>query len=372
MPPRPLLPTDDLYARLELSLDASPEAIEVAWRALLKRHHPDVAGGSPDADERSKRINVAHDWLSNPELRARYDRERAGGARGVGGAAGRPTRRGGPPPPPGRGSGRAVPPSSPPLRRRPADVEEALARHLERVERLTPDEQDRLSLAETPPVAFVASIARFLSSEQVAALDAVEKRVHERLPRAVRWNPAVRDSSVGYAQELVLGPFLDEHLSEPFRDRVRERLTRGWDAAVDQPRYGPNGHAVAAAIAGIAALPPVELRRVATAAAADPVGRSGPIWPKGLRPDEDDALRVSSELARRDIVAALPAPIPAAARRSLERATHALVLRHAFPAATFEEMLGPWRGPFGVSAAPRPSVRGEPRTSVRCDRRPRA
>ncbi|HET9613968.1 MAG TPA: DnaJ domain-containing protein, partial [Candidatus Limnocylindrales bacterium] len=76
MPPRPLLPADDLYARLEVATDASFETIEVAWRALLKQHHPDVAGGSPDADDRAKRINVAHDWLSDPDLRARYDRER--------------------------------------------------------------------------------------------------------------------------------------------------------------------------------------------------------------------------------------------------------------------------------------------------------
>ncbi len=76
MAPRPLLPSDDLYARLELPIDASFEAVEVAWRALLKQHHPDVAGPSPAAEERAKRINVAHDWLSDPELRARYDRER--------------------------------------------------------------------------------------------------------------------------------------------------------------------------------------------------------------------------------------------------------------------------------------------------------
>src|SRR5882724_4596262 len=74
MPPRPMLPPDDLYARLELPIDASFEAIEIAWRALLKQHHPDVAG--PTADQLAKRINVAHDWLSDPDLRARYDRER--------------------------------------------------------------------------------------------------------------------------------------------------------------------------------------------------------------------------------------------------------------------------------------------------------
>ena len=351
-----MLPPDDLYARLELSRDASFEAVEVAWRALLKRHHPDVAGA--DADDRAKRINVAHDWLSDPDLRARYDRERHPGAgrRGTGRSV--------PQPPPRRGTTAGAPRAAP-LRRRPADVQEALARHLDRIERLTPDEIDRLGLAETPPVAFVASISRFLSPERMDALDAVERRVHERLPRAVRWNAAVRDAAIGFGQEIVLGPFLDEHLSEPFRDRVGERLTRGWSAAVDQPRYGPNGAAVAAAIASVRALPPSALRPLAVAAAADPAGRGGPVWPKGLRPDEDDALRVSSELARRDAVAALAAPVPAAVRRSLERAIHAVVLRHAFPPVTFDEMLGAWRPILGVSRT------DAPRPSVRTDRRPR-
>ena len=40
---RPMVPEDDLYARLELPIDASAEAIEIAWRSLLRRHHPDVA-----------------------------------------------------------------------------------------------------------------------------------------------------------------------------------------------------------------------------------------------------------------------------------------------------------------------------------------
>ena len=76
--PGGLLPDDDLYARLEVGVDASPEAIEVAWRALLKRHHPDVAGSDDAALDRAKRINVAHDWLSDPSLRARYDADRLG------------------------------------------------------------------------------------------------------------------------------------------------------------------------------------------------------------------------------------------------------------------------------------------------------
>src|SRR5436190_2076434 len=165
MPPRPLVPTDDLYARLELRSTASAEAIEVAWRALLKRHHPDVAGDA-GADERAKRINIAHDWLSDPALRARYDRERQGvgdrstGRASTGGTDGRWS--------PGPGRPRGSEASSRPLRPRPVDAEEALVRHLDRVERLTPDEIDRLMLAEVPPIAFVASIARFLSPELLA------------------------------------------------------------------------------------------------------------------------------------------------------------------------------------------------------------
>ena len=114
--PQPALPADDLYARLSVPTNASPEAIEVAWRALLRRHHPDVAG--PDGLEQAKRINVAHDWLSDPALRARYDREhglRHGiGPRGDGhrawharDGAGRRRAPPGPDRPPARGPGHA-------------------------------------------------------------------------------------------------------------------------------------------------------------------------------------------------------------------------------------------------------------------------
>ncbi len=349
MAPRPMLPPDDLYARLELPVDASFEAVEVAWRALLKRHHPDVAGATVESDDRAKRINVAHDWLSDPDLRARYDRERHPRRARPGGSAA-PSRR-------STGPGT----SGPPRRRPPVDADEALARHLDRIERLTPDEIDRLTLAESPPIAFVASIARFLSPERISAIETVEQRVHERLPRTVRWNAAVRDAAVGYAQELVLGPFLDEHLSWPFRERVRERLARGWEAAVDQPRYGPNSAAVAAAIERLHALGPADLH--ALRPPGERGGRGEPPWPKGFRPDEDDALRVSSELARRDATGALPKGTPSATRRSLGRAIHAVVLRHAFPVAAFDELVGPWRDALGVTGRPRPSVRS--------DRRPR-
>lgn len=354
MPPRPIIPADDLYARLELPVDASFEAVEIAWRALLKRHHPDVAGAA--ADDVAKRINVAHDWLSDPALRDRYDRERHPAR-----ATAAPSRtRAGPRSPAYAPRGPRSPAYAPRgrrsvRRRRPADPAEALDRHVDRVAALRPDELDRLSLAESPPIAFVATIARFLSPERQAEVEAVERRVLAALPPAARWDAPSRDAAVAYAHQIVLGPFLDEHLSEPFRDRVRERLTRGWEAAVDQPRYGPNSAAVAAALERLAAAPEAVLRSLAGTAPAARAEADLP-WPAGLSPDDDDALRVSSALARRDAARL----VPAAATASLGRAMHALVLRHAFAPVELERLMGPWRellDPAGRQAAGRQGPR---------------
>jgi curved DNA-binding protein CbpA len=346
-----MLPPDDLYARLELPVDASFEAVEIAWRALLKRHHPDVAGAA--ADDTAKRINVAHDWLSDPAMRQRYDRER------------HPRRQGSAPPPmAGHQPRRPIVRRSTP--RRPLDPAHAVEEHLARIRRLNEDELDRLSLAEAPPIAFVASISRFLSADQLAAVEGLETRVQDALPRRSRWDVPTRDAAIGYAHELLLRPFLDEHLSEPFRERVQERLARGWQAAVGQPRYGPNTDTVVAGLERLRATPQVDLGRpVAEAAAAGTLPVDLP-WPRGLTPQDDDALRVSSALAQRDALAILGDPVPALARRSLARAMHGLVLKHGFRPAELDRMLGPWRAillgrPEAVRPRPRDGAAYAPR-----------
>jgi curved DNA-binding protein CbpA len=327
MPPRPMLPPDDLYARLELPIHASFEAIEIAWRALLKRHHPDIAGAA--ADDVAKRINVAHDWLSDPDLRQRYDRERHPRGRAAerfpsAAARRRPRATAGP-------------------SRPPRDPAQAIEEHLARIRRLNDDELDRLSLAEAPPIAFVASISRFLSADQLAAVDGLERRVQDALPRRARWDVPSRDAAIGYAHELLLRRFLDEHLSEPFRERVNERLARGWQAAVGQPRYGPNSASVTAALGRLREMSGFNLGRLAVdAAAGGDVSRDLP-WPDGLSAVDDDALRVSSALAQRDALAVLADPAPALGRRSLARAMHGLVLQHGFKPAELDRLLGPWR-----------------------------
>jgi curved DNA-binding protein CbpA len=356
--PRPPLPSDDLYARLGVPIDASVEAIEIAWRGLLRRHHPDVAGD--EGLEVAKRINVAHDWLSDPALRARYDREsglrHAVGPRGDG--RGGPWHARGPFPP----AADPHPPPPPSGRHRAADPANAIARFLERLASLTPTDIDRLGLAEPPPIAFGATIRRFLPPAQRDALDELEARIEALIP-ATADRPAIRDAVDGYATELVLGPFLDELLSEPFRSRARERLTRGWEAAVDRPRYGPNGARVEALLGRLAELDAAGVKRLAGTAA----GLGEEPWPGGLTPEDDDGLRVSSALAGRDAIAAIPpgqdGPVAARARRAAARIAHLLVLRHAFEPGGFEALTEPWTPWLLQREAPPPRVRRPSRSS---------
>jgi len=67
----PHIPQFDLYGELEVSRSASVETIEAAFRSLVKRYHPDVS--KDDDGERIKRINVAREWLTDPDRRRRYD-----------------------------------------------------------------------------------------------------------------------------------------------------------------------------------------------------------------------------------------------------------------------------------------------------------
>lgn len=86
----------DYYQILGVKRDASQKEIRQAYRRLARRFHPDVNPGDKAAEARFKEINEAHEVLSDPEKRKKYDRygdqwqyadqieeaRRRGGARG--------------------------------------------------------------------------------------------------------------------------------------------------------------------------------------------------------------------------------------------------------------------------------------------------
>ena len=65
----------DYYEVLGVPRNASAEEIKKAYRKLARKHHPDLqpAESRAQATERFQQINEAHEVLSDPEKRAKYD-----------------------------------------------------------------------------------------------------------------------------------------------------------------------------------------------------------------------------------------------------------------------------------------------------------
>src|SRR5256885_11379842 len=88
----------DYYQALGVPETATTDEIKKAFRRLAKQYHPDRNPNKPQAADRFKEINEAHDVLSDPNKRKKYDQLRrygafagagsGGGARGTPGGAG--------------------------------------------------------------------------------------------------------------------------------------------------------------------------------------------------------------------------------------------------------------------------------------------
>ena len=62
------------YDTLGVKREASEKEIRAAYRRLARRYHPDVNPGNPDAERKFKEVNAAHEVLSDPDKRKKYDR----------------------------------------------------------------------------------------------------------------------------------------------------------------------------------------------------------------------------------------------------------------------------------------------------------
>ncbi len=67
----------DHYAVLGVTPEADEAVIRAAWRALVRKYHPDHAGDAADAAERTRAVNQAWAALGDPNRRIAYDLERA-------------------------------------------------------------------------------------------------------------------------------------------------------------------------------------------------------------------------------------------------------------------------------------------------------
>ena len=63
----------DHYATLGVARNADAVRIRDAYRALVRRHHPDLHPDDGDAEEALKRINEAYEVLSDPDKRRQYN-----------------------------------------------------------------------------------------------------------------------------------------------------------------------------------------------------------------------------------------------------------------------------------------------------------
>jgi curved DNA-binding protein len=67
-------PEPNHYATLGLDRGCTAAQIRAAYRALTKRHHPDLNSDSPEAGAHTQALNAAHEILSHPARRQAYDR----------------------------------------------------------------------------------------------------------------------------------------------------------------------------------------------------------------------------------------------------------------------------------------------------------
>ena len=66
---------ENYYEILEVKNDASDEVIKAAYKALIKKYHPDNGGGQDPTGDKMCLVNEAYECLSDPVRRKQYDQK---------------------------------------------------------------------------------------------------------------------------------------------------------------------------------------------------------------------------------------------------------------------------------------------------------
>jgi hypothetical protein len=320
-----------------LGVDGSADAVTIdrAYKARIRYVHPDIAGPAGLAE--SKRLNVAREWLLDPQLRERLPKPRPSGRsrwrqRQEQPPTSGPTPTPGPPPTRADPSGTWTSGWETRPRTRPAwdydpwlddalvfDYGSATTRlraFFEDIRKLTADERARVtySLGDEPPV-YLADLTDLVSDElkgrSRALSDAIERVWRERddegppllFPRGrVFGNGAA--VAEAYAQWQLLGGAVRQHARDDRAvDAWAARSTWPWTASVGQPRYGMYERAVEAFFDEARNLTLVTAQRLARAWERDMgsfvYGRPGEDWFPGALTTPRPEL-VSARLAAVD------------------------------------------------------------------------
>ncbi len=392
-----LLPDFDPFELLGVDASADGATIDRAYKARIRFVHPDIAGIA-GLDE-TKRLNVAREWLLDPDLRAQLPKPspRWGVHRRARRAEPPPPPPAPPPqppppsshppppkpPPPPHGSARsqdtswywdgaAAPPTRPtwaydaalddPLTFDYGAPSERLRAFFGSIRSLTSDERARVtySLGEQPPLFFddfgeVISERMWARSDALG--DAIERVWQERLdeappllfPRGRVFGNGIVVANA-YAQWLLLGDAIRQKTRDPAAaTALATRCAAPWDASVGHARYAGRQAEVVECLDAARTMSLNSATRLSKAWERDMgnylFGRPGEDWFPGAldrpRPDLVGARLAAVDASRVEPPDDLPYPLRNGFRCGLRLTAYVLALDSA--SETGRDYLRPWR-----------------------------